>query len=67
MSLLNNSHMHVGQTWRLATVVLVLTVPAETCRLVFDGCCVDAPVREFAAVLSRLRNLKALDLAESSG
>jgi hypothetical protein len=34
---------------------------------VFDGCCVDAPVREFAAVLSRLRNLKALDLAESSG
>lgn len=37
------------------------------CRLVFDGCCVDANVRDFAAVLSRLSGLKALDLADPSG
>lgn len=37
------------------------------CRLVFDGCCVDAPIRHFASVLSKLPNLKALDLAEPSG
>lgn len=33
----------------------------------FDGCCVDAPVSEFASVLSRLRGLRVLDLAEPSG
>lgn len=33
----------------------------------FDGCCVDAPVRQFASVLSKLRSLKALDLSEPSG
>lgn len=37
------------------------------CRLVFDGCCVDAPVSQFASVLSKLSSLKALDLAEPSG
>lgn len=37
------------------------------CRLVFDGCCVDAPIDQFASVLSMLPNLKALDLAEPSG
>jgi hypothetical protein len=36
-------------------------------RLVFDGCCVDAPIRHFASVLSKLRNLSALDLADPSG